>query len=507
MGAGTSSDQPSAVAVTPARGNNTQREADRSPAVTGAAAKASSSGVSPAPTSARAGGRGQWQHGSEDGTWQDFPESANERIEAAFAEGAQGCEVSLGRHLFKLQFLACRMQSSAGGGAPRNIRRVVQDAADEGTSPAEKLFADNDETPNGADGTAATTNADATVRHYTDGGRHITINDRLAKGHPEKVTLASTAKAHNSLVYCAAFTTDGKTICTGGRDGTLRMWELDTGYVVRNFNPVDAVVLNCAIAPGKSLVASGADDHQLRLYNVSNAEGRGKCMPGHTHKVYGVDFTCDSKWIFTSSMDTTNKVWDVARGKCIHTFQAHTASAFTVKCSPFTPHMCVSGGDDNLAFVFDLRQETPVATLRGHTATLWAADINFDESLIATSGMDSKILLWDTRKTDAPVTTIGSHGKSPVHCVEFCGDGRRLLSCGRDSTWRVWDVDAALASANAANGGAASHADDPTALRDHEVCRVHAHDGVVFGVSYSHARSQVLSIGADAYVRLWNARV
>jgi hypothetical protein len=501
MGAGSSNEQqPSAVTITPARpaandaaGASSQRQG--SPPSTAA-------GVTPGPK--QPSGRGQWQYSAEDQqSFHDFSEGANERLEEAYKASTQSAEVAVGRQLYKVEFAFCRMRKTSGDAAPRHVRRVVVADDDDATglsSSSTKLFAD--------DGGDATDNASGGggggVRHSIDGGRHITINDRVAKGLPDSISLSSTAKAHNSLVYCASFSTDGKTICTGGRDGTLRMWELDTGFIVREFDPLNAVVLNCSIAPGKNMVASGADDHNLRLYTTASSTSN--CLAGHSHKVYGVDFTCDSRAVFTASMDRTNKLWDVNRGKCVHTFSVHEAAAFTVKCSPYSPNMCVSGGDDNNVCIFDLRNgDGAAAILKGHSATLWAVDISFDERLIASSGMDSRVLLWDTRKTDAPLCTVGTHGKSPVHCVEFCDAGRRLITCGRDSTWRAWDVEGAIAggpeaAATAAAGGGPSPV-------DHEVCRVHAHDGVVFGVGYSNARSQVVSIGADACIRLWNARL
>jgi WD40 repeat protein len=92
------------------------------------------------------------------------------------------------------------------------------------------------------------------------------------------------------------------------------------------------------------------------------------------------------------------------------------------------------------------------------------------------------VLLWDKRNPAAPLRKIGHHD-APVHCVEFMPDANRVLSCARDSTWRMWSCEPRA---------------EPEML-----AVVEAHDGNVFKVSYNAARSQVLSCGADGDIKLW----
>jgi hypothetical protein len=109
------------------------------------------------------------------------------------------------------------------------------------------------------------------------------------------------------------------------------------------------------------------------------------------------------------------KLWDVKTQQCMQTYlNAHDGAVFTVVCSRFSPHMVVSGGDDCKMKQFNLR--TPgkaVASYVGHSQTLWACDIRYDEAQLVSSGMDGTVLLWDPRQSGRVLGTLGSHRASP----------------------------------------------------------------------------------------------
>jgi WD40 repeat protein len=503
MGAGTSVENKS-VTITPAKSF-----VRHTPSQSGSPAPASQP-ASPVPGANR-GGDGTWRYvdennGEGSSDLVAFNDAANDRIESAYKQRQKSVEISVGKHLYCIDFTTNAMRRSQGTSAAnddatspfahtRRVERVLMEA--EPGDSRDKDAGSRTLFPAAGDHAKAAilgSEIENTVEH----GRHIRINKRLANGRPGHVSLVSTAQAHNSLVYCASFdTAEGNTVVTGGRDGTLRCWEPDTGFVVREFDRIPAVVLNSVLAPGRSLVATGSDDARVRVYNMASSSPQA-VLEGHEHKVYGIDCTSDSRSLVSGSMDYSMKLWDVKTQQCMQTYlNAHDGAVFTVVCSRFSPHMVVSGGDDCKMKQFDLR--TPgkaVASYVGHSQTLWACDIRYDEAQLVSSGMDGTVLLWDPRQSGRVLGTLGSHGPSPVHGLEYCDQGRRVLSCSRDSTWRLWDADLIT--------NAPSHEASHT---DAEICRVVAHDGVVFAVTYSPARGQVLSIGADACVRLWDARL
>jgi WD40 repeat protein len=78
----------------------------------------------------------------------------------------------------------------------------------------------------------------------------------------------SALKGHTSLVRALAFSPDGRTLLTGGGDGTVRLWDLATGQETACLNwglgPVQAV----AFAPDGMTAAASGDSAEVMIWDV-----------------------------------------------------------------------------------------------------------------------------------------------------------------------------------------------------------------------------------------------
>ncbi|MBX9584796.1 MAG: WD40 repeat domain-containing protein, partial [Gemmataceae bacterium] len=95
---------------------------------------------------------------------------------------------------------------------------------------------------------------------------------------------------HRDQVFTAAFTKDGQYLATGGSDRTVKLWDVATGAVVRDFPNPDLK----PVMPGEP-------------------------APSHPGWVQGVRFTPDEKYLITAGPAPRYKgyvaVWSVADGK------------------------------------------------------------------------------------------------------------------------------------------------------------------------------------------------
>ena len=74
-----------------------------------------------------------------------------------------------------------------------------------------------------------------------------------------------------------------------------------------------STIYDIAISPDGDSLASGSDDHVVRLWDVASGILK-QTLEGHTDSVESVAFSPDGHTLATVSSDRTARLWDVASG-------------------------------------------------------------------------------------------------------------------------------------------------------------------------------------------------
>ena len=145
-------------------------------------------------------------------------------------------------------------------------------------------------------------------------------------------------------VNSVAFSPDGKTIVSGGIDGTLSLWDTSGKAIRQRFKAHEGRVNSVAFSPDGKTIVSGSDDGTLRLWDTSG-KAIGQPFKGHEGSVNSVAFSRDGKTIVSGGGDKTVRLWDTS-GKAIgQPFKGHERSVNSVAFSP-DGKTIVSGGED-----------------------------------------------------------------------------------------------------------------------------------------------------------------
>jgi WD40 repeat protein len=119
---------------------------------------------------------------------------------------------------------------------------------------------------------------------------------------------AKFGREHGGILYCAAFSADGKTLATVNGGGKIFLWDVATGKDWRQFRAQQA--RSIVFSPDGRTLATGDDDQVIRLWEVATGRERGS-FRGHRGEALALAFSPDGYKLLSGSADTTALVWDV----------------------------------------------------------------------------------------------------------------------------------------------------------------------------------------------------
>ena len=75
-------------------------------------------------------------------------------------------------------------------------------------------------------------------------------------------------EGHDEGVFCCAFSPDGARIATGSGDEKARIWDAETGAVLRTLGGHDGSVNCCAFSPDGARVVTASNDRTARIWDA-----------------------------------------------------------------------------------------------------------------------------------------------------------------------------------------------------------------------------------------------
>jgi WD40 repeat protein len=232
------------------------------------------------------------------------------------------------------------------------------------------------------------------------------------------------------------FAKDGKALITGGNDGTVCLWETDSGKLRRRLlghcGPVETV----ALSTDGQTVASGSDDHTVRLWDA--ARGKEKCTRvGHQGLIQTAAFSPDGRLLATASHDRTVRLWETATGKEIRRLRSRLGSFSGVVFTSDGKKILTAGADGCLR-LWETATGKELREFREQPGRIESLAISPDGRLAVTGGRDNILRLWDML-AGKEVRHFGAV-QGQIIRVAFAPDGKTVAAAGADNTIRLWDV-------------------------------------------------------------------
>ena len=197
---------------------------------------------------------------------------------------------------------------------------------------------------------------------------------------------------HSGQVLAVAMSADGSRIASGGRDGTVRLWDRE-GTALKVLRGHEGLVWAIAMSADGSRIASGGNDGTVRLWD---REGTAlEELRGHEGRVRAVAMSADGSQIASGGEDGTVRLWS-RESTAVKVLRGHEGQVRAVAMSADGSQIA-SGGFDGTVRLWD-REGTALKVLRGHEGLVWAVAMSADGSQIASGGNDGTVRLWDRER-------------------------------------------------------------------------------------------------------------
>jgi len=281
---------------------------------------------------------------------------------------------------------------------------------------------------------------------------------------------------HSADVECITFSPDGDRLASGSWDKTLRLWNVQTGKLVRTLSCSDKV-RSLAYSPRGDQVASGSHDNTVQLWDVSTGE-RSRTLTGDAQTVMKIRDSTEGDHIASASQDGTARLRDMGAGTSRAVSNSHSNSVSRILYLS-KRHQIASFGEDKTIRIWDIKTGACLQTLPGQ-ADLTSSFIYFPQGDRIVSWVQATLRLWDVKSMACCQTFEGHTGD--VRNVDFSLQKGQVASASEDGTVQLWD----------------------TATGARKVLA--GHDGYVNVVTYSPQGDEIASGGWDHTVRLWNVK-
>jgi WD40 repeat protein len=129
-----------------------------------------------------------------------------------------------------------------------------------------------------------------------------------------------------------AFDPQGRWLASGSEDKTVKLWDTDSGELVRTLEGHQDIVRSVAFDPQGRWLASGSDDEAVKLWDVESGHTV-HSLEGHKAWVTSVAFDPNGRWLASASYDNTVRLWHVS-GRLLYTLKANNGWALSVAFEP-----------------------------------------------------------------------------------------------------------------------------------------------------------------------------
>jgi WD40 repeat protein len=245
---------------------------------------------------------------------------------------------------------------------------------------------------------------------------------------------------HHRDVSIVVFSPDGKSLVSGDSSGVIRLWEVASAKVKRQFKNGEGTILSMAFSPDGRLVAAGGM-MPLRIWSLE--DGKELRTFKRDAEIQAVAWSRDGKYVVSAGLEEKIRVRAMNRDAGDAIIDCHSP----VTSLAFSPsgELLASGGYDHSVILWEVRTWKMIKVLRGHKETVTSIAISGDGKTLVSGSRDDTVRIWEIAsgkelasisvKRENPDETWSSRARA------ITADGHLLAQGFSDGLVELWDVE------------------------------------------------------------------
>ncbi len=251
-------------------------------------------------------------------------------------------------------------------------------------------------------------------------------------------------KGHRGFAQTVAFDPEGALLATGGEDGTVRLWNVQTGEQCGQ-DDHEGYVSAVAFAPGGAWLASGGHDRRVHLWNrLTGREQRLKGFRGS--EVFALGFAPrglrlpgeQQENLAWGRSDGVVGVWPIGSGEGAAVVRRGGTMVLALAFDPDGRTLAV-GGQSGFVSLWDVNSRRLARSLEFKDAPCCRSLAFSPNGRLLAAALVSGPCVWHTAEGGL-LESFPARPRCVASGLAFTPDGRRLLVGGWDGVVALHDL-------------------------------------------------------------------
>jgi len=233
-------------------------------------------------------------------------------------------------------------------------------------------------------------------------------------------------------------------VVTACADGTLNIFDIESGDIIRSMEGHNQGVTSVAFHPTGQYIISGSR-RGIKFWDSSTGTET-RDFRISTQMVRAMDISPDGEHVITANSNGFLCLWRTFDNYLVHEFKEQPYMT-DVEISPDCKWIIASSGQGSV-MLWDIEEQSLGKNLTGHGDYVSAVAFSPDGTYAMSGGYDARINIYDLETREVVQVFENPKGgmfsSASVNYVDWSPDGVHILAAGRNKVINVWNIETEL---------------------------------------------------------------